>query len=162
MDPNRTWVTSTAEDAPSLMIGFLSITSLTRGSLGLDSLKTRDLYTSTFKGARLDRALCNVDWKLKFEGELVSHLPNLNSDHFPLLVTLDGDGTTSTRASLRFEAAWLTHLNVKEVVRSLWSEQASFGENLHSVAEGLSIWNKECFGNIFLNKRRLWVRIVGV
>ena len=119
---------------------------------------TRGLSTSTFKGARLDRALCNADWKLRFEGALVTHLPKLNSDHTPLLISLEGDNTTPLKAEFRFQVAWLTHLNIKEVVSSLWRVQASFGES----PEGLSTRNKECFGNIFQNKKRLWARIAGV
>ncbi|KAF8405522.1 hypothetical protein HHK36_010429 [Tetracentron sinense] len=37
---------------------------------------------------RLDRALCSVAWRLRFDSAMVSHLPMVGSDHCPLLVHL--------------------------------------------------------------------------
>ena len=41
---------------------------------------TRCLSTDTFKGARLDRALCNSFWKCRFDRAVVTHLPKLSYD----------------------------------------------------------------------------------
>lgn len=35
---------------------------------------------------RLDRALCNASWRLRFEEATVSVLPRVNSDHHLLLI----------------------------------------------------------------------------
>ena len=47
---------------------------------------TRGISIDTFKGARLDRALCNSTWKFLFEGVVVTHLPPLSFDHTPLFI----------------------------------------------------------------------------
>ena len=44
-----------------------------------------------FQGARLDRDLCNMEWRSLFETAIVGHLPKLNSDHVPVLINLRGE-----------------------------------------------------------------------
>lgn len=34
---------------------------------------------------RLDRVVCNLDWRLRFNETVIYHLPKLKSDHSPLL-----------------------------------------------------------------------------
>ncbi|KAJ8437791.1 hypothetical protein Cgig2_013710 [Carnegiea gigantea] len=46
---------------------------------------------ATGKSARLDRALCNRQWRLRFEEARVRHLLQNNSDHCPLLISLYGN-----------------------------------------------------------------------
>ncbi|XP_019186538.1 PREDICTED: uncharacterized protein LOC109181240 [Ipomoea nil] len=46
----------------------------------------RGINTTTFKGARLDRALANGDWRIRFPEARVEHLPMIASDHCPLLI----------------------------------------------------------------------------
>lgn len=46
----------------------------------------RGCGSPTFKAARLDRALCNIDWRIRFLDAEVLHLPIVNSDHALLLV----------------------------------------------------------------------------
>lgn len=42
------------------------------------------------KCARLDRALCNVEWRMLFPEATMKHLLTFNSDHCPLLVNTNG------------------------------------------------------------------------
>ena len=59
---------------------------------------------------RLDRALCNNDWLLKYTENSVLHLPKVASDHRPVLVRFARDGAGQKRnRPFRFLAAWLTH-----------------------------------------------------
>ncbi|XP_019198960.1 PREDICTED: uncharacterized protein LOC109192713 [Ipomoea nil] len=46
----------------------------------------RGLSPSSFKAARLDRAACNLDWRILFPDADVTHLPIASSDHAPLLI----------------------------------------------------------------------------
>lgn len=41
--------------------------------------------TATFKGARLDRGLCSVNWLDSFPSTKITHLPAIASDHAPIL-----------------------------------------------------------------------------
>lgn len=45
---------------------------------------------STIKKARLDRALCNTAWRLKFQEGAVRHLMKAQSDHAPILIATTG------------------------------------------------------------------------
>lgn len=64
--------------------------------------------TEQAKGARLDRALCNLAWRQRFPEAIVTHLPRLSSDHAPLLIRLIEGSGDRRRAKFKFQAAWLT------------------------------------------------------
>ena len=48
----------------------------------------RGLTQATRKEARLDRALCNMEWRLHFPNGAVHHLIQAGSDHSPLLISI--------------------------------------------------------------------------
>ncbi|XVF63210.1 hypothetical protein PTKIN_Ptkin09bG0069600 [Pterospermum kingtungense] len=56
------------------------------GFKGLHFTWMRGIVDSTFKEDRLDRVLCNVDWRDHFPQATVSHLPQAKSDHCSLLI----------------------------------------------------------------------------
>ena len=109
----------------------------------------------SFKGARLDRGVCNLEWRIRFEHAVVKHLPKSHSDHVPLLVDLQGPVNAAVQHSFRFQAAWITHPKFKQKVHSLWKNELSLMENNIEVAAGLSKWNREVFGNIFSKKKEV-------
>ncbi|CAN1164443.1 hypothetical protein LINPERHAP2_LOCUS25565 [Linum perenne] len=45
---------------------------------------------------RIDRAMCNVEWRRRFERAIVFHEPMNGSDHTPLRIDLDGQRITKT------------------------------------------------------------------
>ncbi|XP_019150554.1 PREDICTED: uncharacterized protein LOC109147346 [Ipomoea nil] len=49
----------------------------------------RGANTSAFKGAWLDRALGNVEWKFNFPNSCVQHLPMIALDHTPIMVKFE-------------------------------------------------------------------------
>lgn len=53
----------------------------------------------TRKSARLDRALCNEEWRRAWPVEVVRHLTHAHLDHCPILLKLDG--TKSARLFIR-------------------------------------------------------------
>lgn len=70
---------------------------------------------------RLDRALCNLDWRLRFIEAGIAHLPKLKSDHAPLLMTLDHNRPINRRRRpFRFEAVWLSHPSFNQFVKDNW------------------------------------------
>ncbi|XP_073151932.1 uncharacterized protein [Henckelia pumila] len=79
------------------------------GYVGSKFTWIRGLSSNTYKGARLDRGVCNVDWKKLFPEAKVIHLPILQSDHEPLLVKLKDKRSFQTKGVFRFQAAWITH-----------------------------------------------------
>nr|GMD08086.1 uncharacterized protein LOC109157440 [Ipomoea batatas] len=82
------------------------------------------------KGARLDRALCNVDWRSRFPEATVTHLPRISSDHAPVLIRVKALEPRRNRPPFRFQAAWLTDQRLKDVVQSAWCPSRAFSENI--------------------------------
>lgn len=71
--------------------------------------------------ARIDRAICNIEWGLAFPNVMVQHLPRTQLDHCPVLVNLDNNGNGGA-ASKRFffKAAWFVHPNFMEWFKGNW------------------------------------------
>ena len=70
---------------------------------------------------RLDRALCNQAWRMHFTEAWVRHLPRTCSDHHPILIHVTAEtNLVGTNRPFRFEAAWLTHDQFKDVLRANW------------------------------------------
>ncbi|XP_019171913.1 PREDICTED: uncharacterized protein LOC109167347 [Ipomoea nil] len=116
----------------------------------------------SIKGARLDRALCNTEWRTRFPGAKVTHLARIASDHAPLFLHVDGERQKVPRAPFVFQAAWLTHTGVNEVVERAWNSDRGVLENTRRVASELATWNMESFRNVFKHKRVLMSRISGI
>ncbi|KAL2926253.1 Protein FixB, partial [Bienertia sinuspersici] len=71
----------------------------------------------TQKSARLDRAICNGEWSLRFEHAQVKHLLAIQSDHCPLLISPNGfSPLASIKRPFRFQAAWMSHEAFKDFV----------------------------------------------
>ena len=134
--------------------------------LGFSGLKftwARGLHPENRKEARLDRALCNAEWRLRFPEATVQHLLRVGSNHSPLLVST---GPIQQRKNhnrpFRFQAAWVTHYQFEEFVKNNWNPQDPLLRNLQCLASKLTSWNREVFGNLYSRKRRLWNRIIGI
>ena len=64
----------------------------------------------TRKYARVDRGLCNLAWRERFEEAGVRHLIQHQSDHCPLLISPFGfTNLASGPKPFRFQAAWISH-----------------------------------------------------
>jgi len=123
----------------------------------------RGLTRETRKEARLDRALCNMEWRLKFQSGVVHHLIRACSDHSPLLIsTGDFAQDRISNTPFRFQASWTTHAQFDEVVKTNWCTDVPLMPNLNNLANVLSRWNKEVFGNLFRRKRQIWARLEGI
>lgn len=122
----------------------------------------RGVEDSTFRGARLDRALANVTWCANFPNASVSHLPRLHSDHVPLLLKLDPIGVRPSQRFFKFQAAWVRHDSFLDTVNDTWIKDGSLISNLANVADRLQVWNVDTFGNVYRRKRKLMVRLAGI
>lgn len=111
---------------------------------------------------RLDRALCNISWRTRFDEAVVMVLPRTNSDHHPLLVTMQGVPISSVNKPFRFEASWIKHTCFPEFLHSVWNQDKPFLQNLDNLSMMLPTWNKDVFGNIFSKKRSLLARLNGI
>ncbi|XP_074318666.1 uncharacterized protein LOC141655485 [Silene latifolia] len=116
----------------------------------------------THQSARLDRALCNSEWSIIFKDAMVRHLPAIQSDHCPLLISSNGFAPlNAVRRPFRFQACWLTHEKFQEFLDNNWPSTGNFPSRLDSLSQKLQTWNSEVFGDIFKRKNKLLARISG-
>ncbi|XP_056698563.1 uncharacterized protein [Spinacia oleracea] len=118
---------------------------------------------ATYMAARLDRFICNEEWRLRFEEGAVCHLPKNMSDHCPIIVSSGGFAPIPTSLRpFRFQAAWLNHDKFDNFVSSNWNRTEPIVPLQKEFASRLVKWNREVFHNIFRKKAELWARIGGV
>ncbi|KAF7823297.1 ribonuclease H [Senna tora] len=89
---------------------------------------------------RLDRVLCNQNWRSEFPDASTRCLIRINSDHHPLLVSMEDMGPNAHNRPFRFENCWMQHEKFTEFLKQEW----------------------EVFGDIPRRKRRLLNRINGI
>ncbi|XP_031099664.1 uncharacterized protein LOC116003863 [Ipomoea triloba] len=132
------------------------------GYIGAKFTWMRGVNSSSFRGARLDRALSNIQWKLCCPNTVVEHLPMIQSDHSPLLITTDPSAGTTRGNIFRFNMAWAVNPGFLPLIHHNWKTDKSLEANKSDMAKVLTEWNKNTVGNIFQNKNRLLARIGGV
>lgn len=77
----------------------------------------RQGLANTMEG--LDRAMCNKDKRTMFPEATAQALPRTYSDHSPLIVHTQGMHSLHPyRRPFRFEAAWMSHLGLLDVINS--------------------------------------------
>ena len=124
---------------------------------------SRGNSVDTWHSARLDRALCNTEWSLLFDTARVRHLPALQSDHCPLLISPNGFAPIAAlNRPFRFQAAWLTHEHFSAFVKENWKSNVPLVPFLAAFSKALQAWNRDHFYNIFRRKRELMARINGI
>lgn len=71
---------------------------------------------------RLDRALCNAEWRALFPEGMVQNLPRTYSDHSPILICVFGMPNHIPRSKpFRLEAAWMLDPSFPELVCKAWA-----------------------------------------
>lgn len=113
---------------------------------------------------RLDRYIYNRDWRLLFADAKVLHLARMSSDHCPLLVKLfPHNHATRSNPPFCFHNMWMQHNSYNELISNTWNSlQGNVFSNSSCLASVLNSWNKDVFGNIFHQKKRLLARINGI
>ncbi|XP_019172460.1 PREDICTED: uncharacterized protein LOC109167844 [Ipomoea nil] len=99
----------------------------------------KDGTSEALKGARLDRALCNMDWRIQFPDACVTHLARLASDHAPFVST-----------------------DLHGIVERAWKPTLSAVENALHLAAELAVWNRDSFGCVFKRKWSIMAQIQGL
>lgn len=110
---------------------------------------------------RLDRALINLDWRLRFLEAVVHHLPHFKSDHQPLFIKFNRDKRRPVgRRPFRFEATWLSHTQFKRFLGRCWkSNRLPWSIKVRGLQRSLREWNKRTFGDINSKKQASIKRI---
>ncbi|KAH7840001.1 hypothetical protein Vadar_011188 [Vaccinium darrowii] len=69
---------------------------------------------------RLDRALVNSSWRIKYPNGVLHHLRPMGSDHCPILVDSDGINVKS-RQRFVFDKRWCKEGRCREVIARAWN-----------------------------------------
>ncbi|XP_075658760.1 uncharacterized protein LOC142628575 [Castanea sativa] len=72
---------------------------------------------------RLDRALANNEWMLRFAESRVHHLSVTSFDHSPLWIRPKSLDLPRVAKPFRFEEMWLSDKGCTEVIKAVWSSQ---------------------------------------
>lgn len=97
---------------------------------------------------RLDRALCNLEWRLNFPEAEVFALPALGSDHSPLLLNTVPSQCRRHRPFI-FESFWLQDPDCRDIVARSWNSGQQHNTTLPSrlkvVTSALARWSRSKF-----------------
>ncbi|CAN0906368.1 hypothetical protein LINGRAHAP2_LOCUS24211 [Linum grandiflorum] len=132
---------------------------------GLSNLRfSRPRFTwyNRNKKHRLDRAISNTSWTLRFPQSKVLHLPRIKSDHRPLFITIYDDRPFSGPQPYRFIAGWLHHKDFRSFLESNWDVMAPLSHQLQHLTPRLRKWNKHVFSNVFKRKETLLKRLADI
>ncbi|XP_031112081.1 uncharacterized protein LOC116016057 [Ipomoea triloba] len=132
------------------------------GFVGARYTWTRGRESSTFTGARLDRALCNLEWMLKHPNTKVSHLPRVCSDHSPLLIEIGEPTAARKNYNFQFQTTWSRHPDFTRLVKQGWNGDKAILENILNMRISCMEWSRETFGSIEKKKHTLLARIEGI
>lgn len=112
---------------------------------------------------RLDRVLANKNRSDLFSEAEVRHLSRNQSNHAPLLIVCKPDKGTFRERPFRCEFMWFDHPQFQDIVKLAWD--IGNQELMLAIREfqtRAKRWNKEVFGNIRGNKRRILARLEGI
>lgn len=124
---------------------------------------------SNYVKERLDRAVANRSWCMRFPGFKVLNGDPRHSDHRPVTILLN-KGYTSYRTgganNFRFEAKWLEE-ECETIVQNAWSTAVLQGRNkiserLRNVSHDLKDWNHNILGNLEKRIKQIKTELEGV
>ncbi|KAL9669524.1 hypothetical protein QQ045_007071 [Rhodiola kirilowii] len=114
---------------------------------------------------RLDRCLVNGLTMSEYPNLEVQHLARIYSDHYPLLLNLNGAGSRR-KSTFRFLGAWTDHANFHEIVKNTWIEKAhknpllNLALKLKKLRGVLRKWNWDIFGDVNRKVKHLTQRVL--
>lgn len=116
----------------------LSYSRLSRAHQWTDALNLLDLgfqgqpYTWSNRregeelvSERLDRVLCNPEWRILFEEATLYHLETQGSDHCPILLMIKPQDDAARKPKpFRFENMWMSHADFFGLLQDSWNTEA--------------------------------------
>lgn len=74
----------------------------------------------------------------------IRHLPHTFSDHYPILINIDGNVRSKKQSSFKFEAWWLLEETLENEVLQLWEQLAtSIFVKLERLSLRLNAWARD-------------------
>ncbi|XP_048132793.1 uncharacterized protein LOC125314473 [Rhodamnia argentea] len=99
---------------------------------------------------RLDRVLCNSEWRVLFLNAEAYALPAIGSNHSQIILSTSPAWKRS-RKELKFEAFWLEDPECSKIVKDVWGDQQdselNFMDKTQKVTLALTSWSRRKFSN---------------
>lgn len=98
---------------------------------------------------RLDRMVCNMEWRVLFFKEEVFALLATGSYHSPILLSIFSS-KLKRKKEFQLEAYWLDNLECKDIMEGAWNDQANIHRILskaRKVVGALKMWSRLKFSN---------------
>lgn len=111
---------------------------------------------------RIDRVFVTLDWNEIYPEASVQHLEKIQSDHWPILLSLHNPPVLNLPRPFRFQSIWQSHPNFSEVVKNAWALCVPLPAAVNSFTTSAKMWNKTVFRNIFRRKEKLRARLKGI
>jgi hypothetical protein len=112
---------------------------------------------------RLDRALCNSQWRIMFPDGYVKVLTRLDySDHHPIIISPKEAPHLVAPKHFRFESAWMLESNYNNMLRQSWNRDGSIVTNLINVERNIKNWKFQTIDQVLHQKKALMGRIGGI
>lgn len=110
--------------------------------------------------SKLDRFIISEDLMLTDKEKITMVLPSGGSDHWSVQMEIQAIGTPQNRP-FRFENIWLSHLEFMSNIEKWWTKDLEIQGTrmflLHKILNHIKMklkeWNKNDFGNIFVEKK---------
>lgn len=110
----------------------------------------------------MDRAICCDAWKRSFPGASVRHLSHTYSDHYPILLDINGVGGDKLgERPFMFIVSWLLREKFFEWMEKEWAWFGDLNCSLKFLIEKLLAWNRDTFGKVFRRKKLVQRRLDG-
>jgi hypothetical protein len=105
---------------------------------------------------RLDRAVADIDWRMRFPSAHVRNGEPHHSDHRPVIVTLENKVVSRRMTGtppFRFEASWVQEENCETIVRNAWNLSMDVRDRkimsaIKDVAADLWDWSRNILGDL--------------
>ncbi|GAU34270.1 hypothetical protein TSUD_321160 [Trifolium subterraneum] len=112
---------------------------------------------------RLDRALCNSNWRLMFPDGFVKVLTRVEySDHHPILISTKAAPHLVAPRQFHFESAWFLEPYYTGMLQQNWNNNVSITNNLVSIEKAIKEWKFHTIDQVLHQKKHLLARIGGV
>ncbi|KAL0015069.1 hypothetical protein SO802_002138 [Lithocarpus litseifolius] len=91
---------------------------------------------------RLDRCFANPSWRVQFPKAVVTHLPMVFSDHYPVLLELFKPPPTGLEKPFKFHTMRLHHPQFPEIVKRAWNFETNLPLAIKNFTAFAKQWTK--------------------
>ncbi|XP_058762592.1 uncharacterized protein LOC131635973 [Vicia villosa] len=112
---------------------------------------------------RLDRAICNEEWRLLFEEAQTRVLTRVEfSDHHPIMTSFRSCNHDRAAKPFRFEISWMIENKYIDRLKGHWNNKEDLVSNLKRIEHDATDWKKFSIQHVQRAKKGLMTRLNGI